>query len=239
MTATDYLVLNWNSEELQEMSRGTKATVVPFSTKEVLRNGSYLLEGALYYQDKKIMDASELGVPGAHNIENALAAIVVAKLKGVSNKSIRTALSNFHGVPHRTQYVDTINGRKFYNDSKATNSLATEMALSGFDNDRLILLAGGLDRGNGFDELIPSLEGIKAMILFGETKDKLADAAKQAGVETIIKTSNVETAVPLAYEQSKEGDSILLSPANASWDQYPNFEIRGDKFMQAVKQLEK
>lgn len=239
MTATDYLVLNWNSEELQEMSRETKATVVPFSTKEVLRNGSYLLEGALYYQDEKIMDASELSVPGAHNIENALAAIVVAKLKGVSNKSIRAALSNFHGVPHRTQYVDTINGRKFYNDSKATNSLATEMALNGFDNDRLILLAGGLDRGNGFDELIPSLEGIKAMILFGETKDKLADAAKQAGVETILKTANVETAVPLAYEQSKEGDSILLSPANASWDQYPNFEIRGDKFMQAVKQLEK
>ena len=89
------------------------------------------------------MAASDLGVPGAHNIENALAAIAVAKLKGISNEGIRKALSNFHGVPHRTQYVDTINGRKFYNDSKATNSLATEMALSGFDNDRLILLAGG------------------------------------------------------------------------------------------------
>lgn len=191
------------------------------------------------FQKEKIMAASDLGVPGAHNIENALAAIAVAKLKGISNEGIRKALSNFHGVPHRTQYVDTINGRKFYNDSKATNSLATEMALSGFDNDRLILLAGGLDRGNEFDELIPSLEGVKAVILFGETKDKLADTARRAGIQTVILTANVETAVPLAYEQSEDGDSILLSPANASWDQYPNFEIRGDKFMHAVKQLEK
>ena len=103
----------------------------------------------------------------------------------------------------------------------------------------MILLAGGLDRGNGFDELIPFLEGVKAIILFGETKDKLAETAERAGIRTIIMTSNVETAVPLAYEQSEVGDSILLSPANASWDQYPSFEIRGDKFMQAVKQLEK
>ena len=239
MTADDYLVLNWNSEELQKMSKQTKAQVVPFSTKEKIENGAYFLHGGLYYKEEKIMDASELGVPGAHNIENALAAIAVAKLKGVSNNGIRTALSNFHGVPHRTQYVATINGRKFYNDSKATNSLATEMALSGFNNEQLILLAGGLDRGNGFDELIPSLEGVKAIILFGETKDKLAETAERAGIRTIIMTSNVETAVPLAYEQSEVGDSILLSPANASWDQYPSFEIRGDKFMQAVKQLEK
>ncbi|MBO0452792.1 UDP-N-acetylmuramoyl-L-alanine--D-glutamate ligase [Candidatus Enterococcus murrayae] len=239
MTADDYLVLNWNSKELQQMSQRTNAQVVPFSTKEKLADGAYLEKGVLYYKEEKIMDASELGVPGAHNIENALAAIVVAKLKGVTSEGIRAALSNFHGVPHRTQYVDTINGRKFYNDSKATNSLATEMALSGFDNERLILLAGGLDRGNGFDELIPSLEGVKALILFGETKEKLAETARRAGVQTIILTSNVETAVPLAYEQSDIGDSILLSPANASWDQYPNFEIRGDKFMNAVKQLEK
>lgn len=239
MTADDYLVLNWNSEELQALSSQTHAQVVPFSTKEQLDNGAYLLDGGLYYKDEKIMDANELGVPGAHNIENALAAIVVAKLKGVSNKGIKTALSNFHGVPHRTQYVDTINGRKFYNDSKATNSLATEMALSGFDNEHLILLAGGLDRGNDFDELIPAFEGLKAIILFGETKEKLAEAAERAGIQKIIMTTNVETAVPLAYEQSEAGDNILLSPANASWDQYPNFEIRGDKFMLAVKQLEK
>lgn len=239
MTADDYLVLNWNSEELQALSPQTHAQVVPFSTNEQLDNGAYLLDGGLYYKDEKIMDANELGVPGAHNIENALAAIVVAKLKGVSNKGIKTALSNFHGVPHRTQYVDTINGRKFYNDSKATNSLATEMALSGFDNEHLILLAGGLDRGNDFDELIPAFEGLKAIILFGETKEKLAEAAERAGIQKIIMTTNVETAVPLAYEQSEAGDNILLSPANASWDQYPNFEIRGDKFMLAVKQLEK
>jgi UDP-N-acetylmuramoylalanine--D-glutamate ligase len=103
----------------------------------------------------------------------------------------------------------------------------------------LILLAGGLDRGNGFDELIPSLKGIKAIVLFGETKYKLEDAAKKAGIPIIKLTENVETAVPIAFELSGKGDTILLSPANASWDQYPNFEVRGDRYMAAIAALKK
>ncbi|NGS82207.1 UDP-N-acetylmuramoyl-L-alanine--D-glutamate ligase, partial [Staphylococcus aureus] len=129
---------------------------------------------------------SELGVPGKHNVENALAAISVAKLYGISNEAIRETLHFFHGVPHRTQYVGEIQGRKFYNDSKATNILATKMALSGFETSKVVLLAGGLDRGNTFDELIPSLKGIKAMVVFGQTKEKLMDAGKKAGIETIV-----------------------------------------------------
>ncbi len=237
MDPSDYLVINWDSTELQELSRKTKATIVPFSSQTTLENGVYLKDGALYFKAEKIMLASDLGVPGKHNIENALAAIAAAKLMKVSNEEICEALTNFHGVPHRTQYVTAVNDRKFYNDSKATNSLATEMALSGFKNDQVVLLAGGLDRGNGFDELIPAFKGLKAVILFGETKNKLAETAKKAGIETIILTENVETAVPLAYEHSEAGDNILLSPANASWDQYPSFEVRGDKFMQAVEKL--
>lgn len=124
------------------------------------------------------MEISELGVPGKHNVENALAAISVAKLYGISNEAIRETLHFFHGVPHRTQYVGEIQGRKFYNDSKATNILATKMALSGFETSKVVLLAGGLDRGNTFDELIPSLKGIKAMVVFGQTKEKLMDAGK-------------------------------------------------------------
>lgn len=111
------------------------------------------------------------------------------------------------------------------------------MALGGFDNEKLILLAGGLDRGNSFDDLVPALKGLKAIVLFGETKEKLAAAAQAAGVKTIEMTDNVETAVPLAFSLSAAGDTILLSPANASWDQYPNFEVRGDKFMAAVAEL--
>ncbi|MGM0215574.1 UDP-N-acetylmuramoyl-L-alanine--D-glutamate ligase [Enterococcus sp. AZ109] len=238
MEISDYLVINWDSKELQELSKQTAATVVPFSTESIVENGAYLKDEFLYYKTEKIMCVNDLGVPGKHNIENALAAIATAKLMKVSNEAIQVALANFHGVPHRTQYVTAINGRSFYNDSKATNSLATEMALSGFDNEKVILLAGGLDRGNGFDELIPAFKGLKAIVLFGETKSKLSETAEKAGIKTILLTENVETAVPLAYDCSSVGDSILLSPANASWDQYSSFEIRGEKFIQAVNKLE-
>ena len=237
MTAEDYLVLNWNQSELQELAQRTKARVLPFSTKEVLEDGVYADDYSIYYKKEKIMEISELGVPGKHNVENALAAISVAKLYGISNEAIRETLHFFHGVPHRTQYVGEIQGRKFYNDSKATNILATKMALSGFETSKVVLLAGGLDRGNTFDELIPSLKGIKAMVVFGQTKEKLMDAGKKAGIETIVTADSVEQAVPLALENSTDGDVILLSPANASWDQYPNFETRGNRFMEVVNQL--
>lgn len=236
MTADDYLVINWNQPELEALSAKSKAKIIPFSTKEKVA-GAYMLDGMLYYKEEAIMAAEELGVPGAHNIENALAAIAVGKLCNMTNEAIKQALQTFTGVPHRTQYVTTINQVKFFNDSKATNILATEMALGGFDNEKLVLLAGGLDRGNSFDELVPALKGLKAIVVFGETKEKLAAAAQAAGVKTIEMTDNVETAVPVAFSLSAAGDTILLSPANASWDQYPNFEVRGDKFMAAVAEL--
>ncbi|HBM5749651.1 TPA: UDP-N-acetylmuramoyl-L-alanine--D-glutamate ligase [Enterococcus faecium] len=237
MTEKDYLILNWNQSELQELAQRTKARVLPFSTKEVLEDGVYADDYSIYYKKEKIMEISELGVPGKHNVENALAAISVAKLYGISNEAIRETLHFFHGVPHRTQYVGEIQGRKFYNDSKATNILATKMALSGFETSKVVLLAGGLDRGNTFDELIPSLKGIKAMVVFGQTKEKLMDAGKKAGIETIVTADSVEQAVPLALENSTDGDVVLLSPANASWDQYPNFETRGNRFVEAVNRL--
>ena len=236
MTADDYLVLNWQQEEVRELAKTTQAQVVAFSTTEKV-DGAYLLDGNLYYKDELVMPADHLGVPGSHNIENALAAIAVAKLMHVENSAIQTALSQFHGVKHRTQFIKEIAGVRYYNDSKATNILATQKALAGFDLSKVVLLAGGLDRGNSFDALIPSLKGLKAIILFGETKDKLADAAKQAGITSITMTENVETAVPIAAKLAQAGDIVLLSPANASWDQYPNFEVRGDKFIAAIEKL--
>ena len=238
MTTDDYLVINWNQPELQKLAARTAAKVVPFSTKEKVE-GAYLLDGQLYFKEEAIMAVTEVGVPGSHNVENALAAIAVGKLSGISNEDIKEALHTFSGVPHRTQYVGTYRDVKFYNDSKATNSLATKMALDGFDNQHLILLAGGLDRGNDFDDLIPYFKGLKAIVLFGETKEKLAKAAREAQVPQIEITENVTTAVPLAFKHSQAGDTILLSPANASWDQYTNFEVRGDKFMAAVSDLKR
>lgn len=236
MTAADTLILNWRQSELRQLADDTQAAVLPFSSVGKV-DGAYLSDGVLYFKDEIIIPANRLGVPGNHNIENALAAIAVGKTRGIPTAAIVAALSSFTGVPHRTQFVTRFNDRSFFNDSKATNILATEMALGGFDHSKLILLAGGLDRGNGFDELVPSLTGVKAVVLFGETKDKLAAAAATAGIKTILFAENAEAAVPVAYEASDAGDTILLSPANASWDQYKNFEIRGDKYMAAIYEL--
>ncbi|MDR1521278.1 MAG: UDP-N-acetylmuramoyl-L-alanine--D-glutamate ligase [Streptococcaceae bacterium] len=236
MTIKNFLVVNVDQDELLTLTAKTKATMIPFSTRKKV-NGAYFLDGGLFYKKELIMPALELKIPGLHNIENALAAIAVAKLKRVSNNIIRKELKHFHGITHRMQFVVEINGRKFYNDSKATNISATKMALSGFVNEKTILLAGGFDRKNDFNDLIPELKNLKALIVFGETSKKLKAAGKLAGVKCIKEAKNVESAVFLAYELSRYGDSVLLSPANASWDQYQNFEIRGEKFMKEVQKI--
>lgn len=235
-TEEDYLILNGDQEELIELTKFSKAKKVLFSTKRVIPDGAYIQDGGVYFRGEKLIDTEEIALPGAHNLENILAAVAAVKLAGGGNEAIRHVLKNFSGVKHRTQYVGEVNGRKFYNDSKATNTLATKAALSAFQNP-IILLAGGLDRGNGFDDLIPYLQNVKAVITFGQTAGKIAETARKAGIETIVHAENVSDAVPKAYELSEKGDCILLSPACASWDQYKTFEQRGDIFIEAVHRL--
>lgn len=235
MTKEDVLILNFNQELAKELACRTQATVVPFSTTEVV-DGAYLTGGKLYFKDEYIVDALQLGVPGTHNIENALATIAVAKLLGVDNQVIRETLSAFGGVKHRLQFVGTIDGVAFYNDSKSTNILATQKALSGFDNSKVILIAGGLDRGNDFDELVPDLVGLKKMVLLGQSAPRLQCAAQQAGVMTVTAT-DIADATRKAFQEAENSDVVLLSPANASWDMYANFEVRGDVFLQTYEEL--
>ncbi|WP_314060266.1 UDP-N-acetylmuramoyl-L-alanine--D-glutamate ligase [uncultured Vagococcus sp.] len=237
MTKDDYLILNGNQPELVELSKTSRATVLFFKTTGDVVANAYLDNGQLCYNGESLMAAKEVGVPGEHNLENALAAITVAKLLGVSNDSIKDTLRHFGGVEHRTEYLGEISGRKFYNDSKATNILATEKALSGFDNSQTILLAGGLDRGNEFDELVPSIKDLKGIILFGESQAKLKKAAEAAGITQIRLVETLQEAVLRSWSLSQTGDSILLSPACASWDQFKNFESRGNTFKEAVKQI--
>lgn len=236
-TADDYFVVNFDNPEWRELSKQSAAKVVPFSRLDNSQEGAYEADGDLYFRGEKIMAASDIKVPGDHNVENALAAIAVAKIKGVSTAAIVSVLKSFGGVRHRTQYVLEAEGRQYYNDSKATDMEATEMALKGFKAP-VVLLAGGLDRGYTFEKLIPSFKAhVKAIVLFGQTAKLLEDTAKQAGIPTIKLVENAEAGVPVAYQLSDPGDIILLSPANASWDQYPNFEVRGDRFIKAVEKL--
>lgn len=235
---SDFFVVNWDSEEWRNLSKQSRAKVIPFSRQDKIETGAYEKDGFLYYRDEKIMAADDIKVPGSHNVENALAALTVAKLMGQTTESIVEVLKTFSGVRHRTQYVTTFNKRKFYNDSKATNMEATEKALSGFKAP-IILLAGGLDRGFTFERLIPYFKNVRSLIVFGETADLMAEAGKKAGISDIKHTENVVTAVPLAYKMSHEGDIILLSPACASWDQYPTFEVRGDMYINTIEKLVK
>ena len=235
MTAADHLVLNFNQDLAKELAEKTQATVVPFSTLEKV-DGAYLENGLLYFRGEAVMAADEIGVPGSHNVENALATIAVAKIRGVDNETIKETLSAFGGVKHRLQYADEINGVKFYNDSKSTNILATQKALSGFDNSKVILIAGGLDRGNELDELVPDIKGLKKMVILGQSAERVKRAADKAGVEYVDAT-DIADATRKAYHLAGTGDIVLLSPANASWDMYPNFEVRGDLFLKTVAEL--
>ena len=235
MTAADHLVLNFNQDLAKELAEKTQASVVPFSTLEKV-DGAYLENGLLYFRGEAVMAADEIGVPGSHNVENALATIAVAKIRGVDNETIKETLSAFGGVKHRLQYADEINGVKFYNDSKSTNILATQKALSGFDNSKVILIAGGLDRGNEFDELVPDIKGLKKMVILGQSAERVKRAADKAGVEYVDAT-DIADATRKAYHLAGTGDIVLLSPANASWDMYPNFEVRGDLFLKTVAEL--
>ena len=235
MTASDYVVLNFNQDLAKELAKKTAAKVLPFSTKEKV-DGAYLDGDVLTFRGEAIMTASELGVPGSHNVENALATIAVAKLRGIDNQVIRETLAHFGGVKHRLQYVGEINQVKFYNDSKSTNILATQKALSGFDNSKVILIAGGLDRGNEFDELVPDIKGLKKMVILGESAARVKRAADQAEV-SYLDASDIRDATRKAFSVAEPGDIVLLSPANASWDMYKNFEARGDEFLAVFKEL--
>ncbi|HLR73607.1 MAG TPA: cyanophycin synthetase, partial [Pseudogracilibacillus sp.] len=197
--------------------------------------GAWLDNEYMYFKEEPIIRLKDIVLVGDHNKQNILAAIAIAMLMGATKAGIYQVLTTFSGVEHRLQYVANKNERLFYNDSKATNMLATEKALQSFTQP-IILLAGGLDRGDDYEDLVPYLNNVKEMIVFGETAEKLKTVAIKENI-IVHQAIDVREAVHIAYEDSKEGDVILLSPACASWDQYKTFEERGNMFIQAVHTL--
>ncbi len=235
-TEAEFAVINADDTIVCALADSCKAQKILFSTQRILPKGTCVSGEYIQFQGENIVKLDEIALPGKHNLENILAAISVAKLVGVSNDAIINVLKTFAGVKHRLQFVCNLNDRLIYNDSKATNLLATSKALAAF-NQPIILLAGGLDRGNSFDELIPFMKNVKALVTFGQTAGKLIKMAEGIGIKTIKHVDNVEHAVTVAYGISNPNDVILLSPACASWDQYKTFEVRGDMFVEAVHRL--
>lgn len=233
-TAEDYLIFNYKQKELLNNFK-IDSQIIYFSTEEKV-NGSYIVDGKIYFQNEFIINVDEVVLPGKHNLENILSSIAAAKLSDIPNESIIATLKSFEGIKHRLQFVMTHENVKYFNDSKATNTLATTFALDAFHSP-IHWLCGGLDRGNGFEDLDEHVSNVKHMYIFGQTTEKLKAFAELHHIPYSV-CDDVKDAVLQTKGNTVAGDTVLLSPACASWDQYPTYEVRGEDFIQQVKLLQ-
>ena len=226
----DIAILNLNNKEVMDELKDIKSIKKYFSSTN--KTNCYLDNNIIYYNDEKVIDTNIIKIPGIHNIENILGAISIAKEFSVSNEVIKDVISNFTGVEHRLEFVREINGVRFYNDTEATNIKCTQIALSSF-NRPIIIILGGLERGQNFDDLIPYSKNIKAIIGIGECRLRVKEFGNK-----INKPTYIHEYLKDGFEDIKnimeKGDIVLLSPASASWDQYTECEVRGAEFKDLV-----
>lgn len=236
----DVAVLNWDQPEVRAVAALAKARLYPFSIREVLEEGVFVKDGniqaILHGKHIPLLKVSEVMLKGEHNLQNVLAAAAIALNAGAHPEAVADVARTFRGVEHRTEFVASRNGVEFYNDSKATNAEAATRAITSFPSN-VVLIAGGLDRGVEFLELVPVFEKhVKQLIAIGESADTLLRVAEKAGVPG-QKADTLEAAVRQAAGLAVAGDTVLLSPACASWDMFGSFEERGRMFKQAVHTL--
>lgn len=250
----DQEIAVWNAEQpltREWQQRGLPATVRLFSAVSAVENGVGVENGNLVWYragmpPQKLLALDEIGIPGQHNVENAAAAAAVSLAAGATAEAVAAVLKRFRGVEHRLEFVRETRGIRVFNDSKATNPQASIRAIGSFGQP-VVLVAGGLDRGSDYLELVPYFQKhIKALITFGQTADKLRRVAEQAGIGRIQQIALEENggleamvgrAVEAAFAEAEAGDVVLLSPACASWDQFPSYEVRGRMFKAAVHNL--
>jgi len=234
-TKNDIAILNLDDKEVISLTNNIESTKKYFSSSSINKFGCSIIDGHIYYNSDKIIDLDEVKIKGIHNYENAMAAIMVVKELGVDNSAIVNVLKTFSGVEHRMEYVKTINNIDFYNDSKATNIASTQMALASFVKPTILLL-GGLDRGHSFTELKDYLINVKLIVAYGEAKMRINDFAMDFGIPCKV-VNTLEDATEIAYSSSDEGYVVLLSPACAAWDQFKDFEVRGNMFKEYINIL--
>ena len=240
-TSKDYLIYDSDDEVIVSYlkTHNIQSTLVPFSLTRKVTNGTYLEQNNIIIEFNNrdiIMPTTTLALEGKHNIKNAMAASTVAHLLKIRNATIRESLEGFQGAEHRLEQVLTINKVQYVNDSKATNVNATYYALESM-NTPTVWIVGGVDKGNDYKALFPFVnEKVKAIICLGKDNEALFDAFGTM-VENIIETQSMSEAVQIAYKIATAGESVLLSPACASFDLFENYEDRGHQFKFAVRQL--
>lgn len=230
----DIAILNIENNEVISTLDRIRSNTKYFSSKNEI-NGCYIKDGFIYYYNEKVIDISHIKIPGQHNLENCMGAIMVAKEFDVSNDIIDKVLSEFTGVEHRLEYVDTVNGVRYYNDTEATNIKCSQIALSSFDDDITVIL-GGLERGQDFNDLTPYMKNVKNIVGIGECRERVKTFGDSLNIPTYI-YEKLEDGFKKCVEITQDGGIVLLSPASASWDQYKECEIRGAEFKQYVKEL--
>ncbi len=236
MTETEFAILNYDDPTVRGFAEKTKAKVLYFSVKDRVR-GAYYENGNLYCGKEKIMAAQDLPIGGVHNIQNALAVIIAAKLAGVKTESIVSALQQFKGVHHRIERVAQVNGVEYVNDSKGTNVDATIKGVEAMKRDTVLLL-GGKNKGYDYNKLFAQLKNSKVVhaVLYGENRFALLKAAREENFDSFtLCGGGLAFAVRVAALRAESGQTVLLSPASASFDEFSSYEERGEKFAEIVQ----
>ena len=231
-TSDDLAVINKDDEVSMKITGDIKSTKVYYGHDKT--NLAYYDEEGIYYDGKLVIKLDDIILKGKHNYQNIMGAIIAVKKYGVTDEVIQKVLKEFKGVEHRLEYVDTINGVTYYNDSKATNCVSTITALNSFDKP-IILLLGGYDRGHSFHDLDDSMKNVKCVVCFGETKNRIEEFCNDLNIKC-YKNDTLKEAMNVVKDICTPGDVVLLSPACASWDQYDRFEDRGDEFKKLVRE---
>lgn len=237
----DVCVLNYEDEVLREFGKHLTPRVVYFSSGRKLDEGIYLDGNKIILKDGEkeieVVKTEDLKLLGKHNFENVMAAVAMAYYDGVSLESIRKSICEFTAVAHRIEYVTEKKGVVYYNDSKGTNPDAAIKGIQAMNRPTL-LIGGGYDKQSGYDEWIEAFDGkVRYLVLIGQTKEKIKEAAEKHGFHDIILCENLKEAVKVCEEKAQPGDAVLLSPACASWGQFDNYEQRGDMFKEYVRNL--
>ena len=240
-TADDFCILNYEDPVLREFGQNVTPKVVYFSSVRKLEEGIYLDGDQIILKTSEeeipLVHTGELKLLGQHNFENVMAASAMAYYAGVPVESIRKSICEFTAVEHRIEYVTEKKGVAYYNDSKGTNPDAAIKGIQAMNRPTL-LIGGGYDKGSGYDEWLNAFDGkVRYLVLIGQTRDKIKEAAERLGVCPCILCENLEEAVKVCAEKANPGDAVLLSPACASWGQFDNYEQRGDMFKEYVRNL--
>ena len=234
-TSDNVAVLNMENDEVMKIGKEIKSQIRYFSSKNEI-NGCYIKDGAIYYFEEKVVDISDIRLRGVHNLENIMAAITAVKEFNVSNDAIVAVLKRFTGVEHRLEFVREVNGVSYYNDTEATNIKCCQIALSSFSEPTVVIL-GGMERGQDFNELKDYMVNVKAIIAIGTCRDRVQEFGDSLNIPT-YSFEFLKDGFKKIPEIVESGDVVLLSPASASWDQYKECEVRGAEFKKYVHELE-